>query len=41
MSSSGFYLGKKYNYETDKHTFDQVYKIVLWVISKISEGEWN
>ena len=41
MSSSGFFLGKKFNYENDRYSFDQVYKIVVWVISKVNSGEWN
>lgn len=41
MSSSSFYLGKKHNYVSDTYTFEQLYKVVLWVISKVNSGEWN
>ena len=41
MGNSGYYLGKGFNYLTDKCSFEQVYKIVVWVISKANSGEWN
>jgi hypothetical protein len=41
MSNSAYFLNKKFNYTLDKYTFDQIYKTVLWVISKANSGEWN
>ena len=41
MGNSAFYLNKGFNYITDKYTFQQVYKIVKWVIIKVDSGEWK
>lgn len=41
MSNSAHFLNKKFNYTVDKYTFDQLYKTILWVISKVNSGEWN
>jgi len=41
LANSAFYLNKKFNFNVDKFTFDQLYKTALWVISKINSGDWN
>ena len=41
MCNSSHFLNKRFNYTNDKFTFDQVYKIVIWVITKVNSGEWN